>query len=142
MSSHTTIEEIDIDEPPKTVSPFQSIFEDHQRKPYKFLTSAFDFLAQETSFFEQSEASKLLARLLRDTKAKKSPAKAGAPATAQPAANGISKKPVSRSVHADPCPLSPVSQLLINVISHLPVSGTRHSGASRASHSCRWSCSR
>ncbi|KAK9840864.1 hypothetical protein WJX84_010210 [Apatococcus fuscideae] len=95
MASHTTIEEIDENEPTKVVSPFQSIFDEHQRKPYKFLTSAFDFLSEETSFFEQPEASKLLARLLRDTKAKKAPTKA-APSSTPPAANGTSKQPVPK----------------------------------------------
>ncbi|KAK9821184.1 hypothetical protein WJX74_006284 [Apatococcus lobatus] len=112
MSSHTTIEEIDVDESPKALSPFQSIFEEHQRKPYKFLTSAFDFLSQETSFFEQPEASKLLARLLRDTKAKKTPAKAvePAPAPAPPAAKAVSEKPTPSPVtEAPPAAASPPS---------------------------------
>lgn len=110
MSSHTTIEEIDVDEPPKAVSPFQEIFDEHQRKPYKFLTSAFDFVAQESSFFEQPEASKLLARLLRDTKAKKAPAKAAAPSPVQPIANGSLKVFVALLFHLiASCPFSRMS---------------------------------
>ena len=97
MASHTTIEELDDFEPPKTASPFEAIFEAHQRKPFKFLTSAFEFLAEETSFFEQPEASKLLARLLRDAKANKAPAKPAAKPAAAPASatNGVSAGSVS-----------------------------------------------
>ena len=113
MASHTTIEEIDVDEVPKIRSPFQHIFEEHQQKPYKFLASAFEFLSQETSFFEQPDASKLLARLLRDTKAKKAPTK---PVAATPsAANGSLATSVSLLVDGTSDQLSPRSTLDLTI---------------------------
>ncbi len=104
MTSHTTIEELDTDEVPQPSSPFRSIFEDHQQKPYKFLASVFEFISQETPFFEQPEASKLLARLLRDTKAKKPTVK---PAAAQPEPNGVAPSPVSSALTIVPDRFSP-----------------------------------
>ena len=64
------IEEISPDEQP---GPFDAeldrLLSSSRNDPYKVLTVTFEFLKRKTAFFERADASKQLARLLRDVKA-------------------------------------------------------------------------
>ena len=64
------IEEISPDEQP---GPFDAeldrLLSSSRNDPYKVLTITFEFLKRKTAFFERADASKQLARLLRDVKA-------------------------------------------------------------------------
>lgn len=69
MPSHTLIEEIDeILESYTAEQLFRELLQRHDHNPKKFLAATFAFLKQGSAFFDDPEASKVLARLLRDTK--------------------------------------------------------------------------
>ena len=69
MPSHTIIEEIDETLESYTSDQlFKELLQRHGDSPKQFLAAAFVFLKQKSGFFDDPEASKVLARLLRDTK--------------------------------------------------------------------------
>lgn len=91
----------------------QQLLDEHGREPKRFLETVFRFLAQRTVFFDDPDASKVLARLLRDVK-KASGAAKPAPkpaASAQPAAS----TPPPSSVPVRP----PFSPLLNSLACHV-----------------------
>lgn len=87
--SHTVIEEIEDGEGLQS-HPYDDQLErvliDQNRDGYKFLTAVFDFVDRHSKFFQQPDASKQLARLLRDVKQRSAPT----PTTKRSAASSLS----------------------------------------------------
>ena len=70
------IEEIDpATDPKRYEDALERILIESGRDPTKFLAAVFAFLQAETKFFSQPDASKVLARLLRDVKKAAPPGK-------------------------------------------------------------------
>ena len=69
VEQHTVIEELDASSDAyKYDDQLQRIYADKKKNDYDFLTAVFAFLDRRSGFFHQPEASKHLARLLRDVK--------------------------------------------------------------------------
>lgn len=87
--SHTVIEEIEDGEGLRS-HPYDDQLErvliDQNRDGYKFLTAVFDFVDRHSKFFQQPDASKQLARLLRDVKQRSAPT----PTTKRSSASSLS----------------------------------------------------
>ena len=102
MAAHTVITEIEEDESTsKLDDQLDRLLSAHNDDAKKYLATVFDHLNRRTSFFEDPEASKVLARLLRDVKgpAAKKPAQSAevAKAPVQPVASihNVSQPPAS-----------------------------------------------
>lgn len=91
MPSHTIITEIDADEA-LIDQKLDQLLDAHDGDPKKLLATTFRFLSGRTRFFDDPEVSKVLARLLRDTK--------------KPA--GVSEKPNSNPTAVKPAQNIPV----------------------------------
>ena len=86
---HTVIEEL-TDDPSNALQyddALERVLIGEQRDGYKFLAAVFGFLDRHSKFFSQADASKQLARLLRDVKQRSS----------RPTADSASKGSISAS---------------------------------------------
>ena len=98
MAAHTVITELEDDEPAsKLDDQLDQLLSAHNDDAKKFLATIFNHLNRRTSFFKDPEASKVLARLLRDVKgpAAKIPAQS-APVAKAPVQSVTSTRDVSR----------------------------------------------
>ena len=97
------VEEISPDEQP---GPFDAeldkLLSSSRNDAYKVLSTTFEFLKRKTAFFERADASKQLARLLRDVKAPAAKAANGKQSAATPPA-GPSTPSVVRLGTAPSC---------------------------------------
>lgn len=95
--SHTVIEELDDSDAFQFDDTLERILIAQKRDGYKFLEVVFAFLERHSSFFKQPDASKQLARLLRDVKR-----------PASTISNGVAKGPAEKAKSsAGPAPVCP-----------------------------------
>ena len=98
------IEELDADEQPGPYdAQLDQILRDKRSDAYAFLSATFEFLKRKTAFFEREDASKQLARLLKEVKPK--------PAASKAVPNGSAAKP---STPAPVSSLRPRWQIMLN----------------------------
>ena len=90
------IEELDADELPGPYdAQLEAILRDSKNDAFKFLQATFAFLKARTAFFESEDASKQLARLLKEVKPSRAAPKAAV-------ANGHASKPTPPAPKAAP----------------------------------------